>query len=97
MEQGACNIYEKRKCYFSQDPRFPLSVGSGDTHWSDAGSTPFSVNPSVLLPKEECGISAEFCGSRVDGEVSVYDKNVEVNILRARFECLGYSSQNQVY
>lgn len=97
MAQGACNIYEERKWDLSQDPRFPLSVGSGDTHWSDAGSTPFSANPSVLLPKEECGISAEFCGSSVDGEVSAYDKAVEVNILRAWFECLGYSSQNLVY
>lgn len=103
MEQGACNIYEERKWDLSQDPRFPLSVDSGDIHWSDAGSAPFSSNPSALLPEEVwhlcwvLWIKGDCSDSPRDGEVSVYDKDVEVNILRAWFKCLGYSFQNLVY
>lgn len=48
MEQGACNIYEKRKWDLSQDPRFLLSIGSGNTHWRDPGTAPFSVTLQPL-------------------------------------------------
>lgn len=86
MEQGACNIYEKRKWDLSQDPRFLLSTGLVDTHWGDPGASPLPVNTPVPLRKEECGMSAHWVSwirgacsdSPVNGEVSVHDKDVEV-------------------